>query len=112
MAVDLGESRAVAASHYSMRRGYNWMDAAPRNWELQGAGSMAGPWVTLKRHEDDQSLREEYYAEAHWVIDGGGGQFFRCFRIVMHGPNAATTDPGRTNMLECCGFELYGMLRE
>ena len=72
---------------------------------------MAGPWVTLRRHDHDRSLSTHEFGSASWSVDpnlwSAGGRSFRCFRILQHGRNAE----GHYE-LQCGGIELYGALRQ
>ena len=114
MAVDLGPQWRLVADHYALRNegwgGITSTTVALRNWELQVAIPMEGPWVTLRRHGDDESLAVRPYAEAAWSIESGIHRAFRCFRIGQHRSN--TTDSCRTcnlaDTLACGGIELYG----
>ena len=110
MAFDLGPSRRFAVDHYALRNdGYG--RSALRSWKLQGADKMAGPWVTLRRHDHDRSLSTHEFGSASWSVDpnlwSAGGRSFRCFRILQHGRNAE----GHYE-LQCGGIELYGALRQ
>jgi hypothetical protein len=57
--VDLGESWRLSVDHYCLRSDGNRGSHKPRNWELQGASSPAGPWTTLRRHDNDAALGDE-----------------------------------------------------
>ena len=83
MAVDLGARRRLAVDHYALRNDNNGEYYALRNWELQGATSMEGPWTTLRAHADDTALRTAAHAEASWAVDND--RAFRCFRVEQTG---------------------------
>ena len=108
MAVDLKAGRRLIVNHYALRncRGANTSKWTLRNWELQGADSLDGPWTTLRRHDDDQTIGQEAKSfAAAWAVEAA--QPFQVFRIHQHGQNAADGDG-----LACAGIELYGTLIE
>lgn len=104
MAVDLGPGRSIALEHYALRNDGCGEDAL-RSWELHGAQSLTGPWITLRVHAEDRSLATEPYAEAIWRIDCDTA--FRCFRILQRSVLGGDTDYA----IACAGIELYGWLR-
>ena len=108
MAVDLKAGRRLIVNHYALRncRGANTSKWTLRNWELQGADRLDGPWTTLRRHDDDQTIGQEAKSfAAAWAVEAA--QPFQVFRIHQHGQNAADGDG-----LACAGIELYGTLIE
>ena len=72
MRLDIGEHRSLAVDNYCLRNdGDAWHDfPALRNWELQGADAVEGPWETLRRHENDASLAKKMHAAALWPVGG------------------------------------------
>ena len=111
LAVDLGDSRRLAVAHYSLRSDHQG-GYAPRNWELQGAGSADGPWTTLRRHANDDSLAPTEYSMADWPVEGQAAPW-RHFRIFQTGVNSRGNNGGSCpRELNCGGIELYGTLVE
>ena len=109
LTVDLGDSRRLAVAHYSLRSDHQG-GYAPRNWELQGAGSADGPWTTLRRHANDDSLAPTEYSMADWPVEGQAAPW-RHFRIFQTGVNSRGNN-GCNRELNCGGIELYGTLVE
>jgi len=71
-------------------------------------------WVTLKEHEDDQTLSEDPNSTATWDVEIPGSIAsdlnslgFRYFRILQTDLNSSGN-----NCLFCCGLEFYGLLFE
>ena len=100
MSVDLGEGQNLRCNHYAMRIVDS--STAPRNWELQGSTD-DDSWVTLRKHNNDDSLKSRKYAVAEWSVEPSGP--YRYFRIRQHGESSASN-----NHLNCAGIELYGAL--
>jgi len=99
VAVDLGSSRKLIPSHYTLRHGGHASESPLRNWELQGSID-GNTWETLRVHVDDQSLKGEY-GTASWSVESEKAfQHFRIFDI--------TAVPVQ---LSIGGFELYGSLQ-
>ena len=105
MRVDLGATRSLAVSHYALRTSNKNYPFSLRHGELQGANAAAGPWTTLRRHDNDASIETKPGCVAAWAVEGAAP--FRFFRVHQHGPNA-----NNTNYLVCAGIELYGVLTE
>ena len=107
MSVDLGEGRAVVPTHYCLRNSNGIY--ALRNWTLQGKTAEPGAdWVQIRRHDNDETLATQNYSVGAWPIEGEA-RAFRHFRIRQHG-RSAYSDTDKT--LACCGFEVYGKLKE
>ena len=108
MLLDMGASRSVNVAHYCLRHDASegMADGQIRNWELQGSKAEAGPWVTLRRHENDTGLEHGcVYAVGGWKVQPATDGPFRFIRLFQHGVNA---DANRS--LHCAGLELYGDL--
>jgi len=111
MMVDLGEGRLLVPSFYSLRHGRDCKLFCLRNWELQGCidpDTRQDKWVTLREHTNDTSLNEAF-ATCSWEVTPDPQhqqQAFRCFRIIMTGP-----DSQQKHYLHCSGIELYGVLK-
>lgn len=137
--VDFGPHRLMLVDKYTVRHGSSTVGNALRSWKLQAkAGATASSvkpittilsigaadtlnqsgdddqWVTLKEHEDDQSLAEEPNSTATWEVDmptSIGSDFnslgFRYFRLLQTDLNSSGN-----NCLFCCGVEFYGLLFE
>lgn len=99
--LDLGERRSLCVAHYCLRADSQG-EFAVRSWELQGSNCPDGPWVTLRRHDDDETLPARKFAIAAWSVERTP-QHFRFFRIHQHGKNAQGSD-----YLKIAGLELYG----
>ena len=63
-------------------------------------------WVTLKSHDDDQSIAAKGFS-THTFPVGWQALYFRHFRLIQTGP---TSDGGFT--MAVGGFEVYGSLRD
>ena len=105
VSVDLGESWRLSVDHYCLRSDGNRGSHKPRNWELQGASSPAGPWTTLRRHDNDAALGDGACSVAAWSVLAHDNVAFRCFRVFQHGRCSSGTDN-----LVCAGIEMYGTL--
>lgn len=88
--------------HYCLRHSNN-RDYALRNWELQGGHSSDGPWSTLRRHENDQTLTGARGQIGDWSVQTE--EFFSAFRIITTGVNQSNF-----HYLDCNGIELFGQL--
>ena len=111
MSVDLGAGRSVVPTRYCLKNDRLGCFFALRHWTLQGRVEADGAWEDLRRHGNDTALTAAMYFVAAWPVEGAT-KSYRFFRILQHGPNAY---PGCRRMhysLVCCGFELYGVLRE
>ena len=108
MSVDLGAERTVVPTHYCLRHDQNGKHYALRNWTLEGRAADAGAedWQEIRRHDNDETLALQNYAVGAWPVDAGG-RAFRHLRIRQHGKNA---EGMYTDVLACCGFEVYGRL--
>lgn len=110
MSVDLGPRRALAVTHYALRADMNGAyGSLPRSWELQGSvlpsDSAMAEWVTLRRHDGDESLDAQNWAVAAWAVTRNNDPF-RSFRVLQHACGAGG------NKLHCGGMELWGQLRD
>jgi len=133
--LDLGQSRSVAPTAYTLRHGMNFKADSLRTWELQG--STGDNWVCLRRHTNDTALNGRYSVNT-WIITLNSNPLqhsnsnpnpnsnitnsnnntqqqqqqqqqtaFRYFRILQTGRNS-----NNRNFLVLCGFEIYGELFE
>lgn len=100
MAVDLGEGRVLAPSHYCLRS-HCHTNHKLRTWELQGSDDGEN-WTVLRRHDNDRALGNEANSTASWPLDTAG-QEFRHFRIQQKNENSTGQ-----HFLTCGGIELYG----
>lgn len=139
--IDFGPQRLMLVDRYTIRHGSSTTGNALRSWKLQGKVDSSGPvtpkkssifasdnnatsdnnsssdtseWVTLKEHEDDQSLSENPNSTATWDVEIPGSVSsdlstlgFRYFRILQTDLNSSSN-----NCLFCCGLEFYGLLFE
>ena len=106
--VDLGKTRRLALTHYTLRHGGNYKGDMLRNWDLQGSNDKQG-WVTLSRHTADHSLND-VYAVCSWPVPNRfdtdkNPPKYRFFRIIQTGHNSS-----HHNFLSLSGIEFYGEL--
>ena len=102
IAVDLGEKRRVAVTHYALRT-YS-SSHQPKNWELQGAATADGPWTPLSRHDQDTTFTGSGSHEVGaWPVHDAAPH--RVFRIYQHGQNNSSS-----SHLYTAGIELWGEL--
>lgn len=94
--------RSLTCNHYSLRHDAS-NEGFLRSWELRGSED-GESWTTLRSHSDDSTIVKAYQY-ASWPVYTK--QSFRIFRIVLTGPNAATT-----SRLSLSWFELYGHLED
>jgi hypothetical protein len=100
--VQLTLERALVLRHYALRHGWRSGWWRLRNWQLLGSSDGQG-WEVLKTHTDDRSLPDQGFGVAHWPVPGVT-KAYRCFRILMTGPNSYPTFE-----LCCAGFNLFGV---
>jgi len=117
--LDLGPSKVMYVTHYTIRYASSGKYACPRNWKLQGSNvfsSSSDPnditWFTIKTHTNDTSITSEHQRYT-WNISVG--QAFRYFRIIQTGKNnfsakSSQKEDDWSNVLVISGFELYGTL--
>ena len=104
IAVDLGATRSLVVEHYALRHSKGNANEL-RNWELQGAPAPDGPWTTLRRHDNDHTIKNGSPNAAAWPVEGAAA--FRAFRIHNHGKDNSGSD-----YLMCSGIEFWGVLTE
>ncbi|KAH3763437.1 E3 ubiquitin-protein ligase Ufd4 [Pelomyxa schiedti] len=104
--LDLGPSRSVLLSKYTLRHGMKFKADSLRTWDLQGSKD-GKQWVLLMRHAGDCSLNEGYATHTWAVVGMGTLQTYRYFRILQTSYNSS-----RHNFLVLSGIELYGELYE
>ena len=109
MAVDLGSTRQFSPTWYCLRNGDDVGYSALRNWVLQ-ASQDGHDWVSIKAHNDDDSLAERKFSEAAWAVEAQPDKAWRHFRILQTGPSSGGSHGDRA--LFCSGIELYGELRK
>eukprot|EP01043_Picozoa_sp_COSAG02_P056480 COSAG02_NODE_6701_length_3413_cov_30.264937_2_plen_572_part_00 len=103
MAVDLGPDYRLSIAHYALRNSASGTYAL-RNWKLQGALNMAGPWTTLRHHKNDKTLvHGAKHFEAAWPIEDAKIKPFRCFRVLQTGPNSGADCDAVGPMVEGLG---------
>jgi len=102
--IDLGPTRAVVPTHYTIRHGANYKADSLRTWDLRGSNDGVN-WKLLKRHINDDSLNSNF-ATCSFPVQSVT-QAYRHFRILQTGHNSSNH-----NFLVLSGFELYGTLYE
>ena len=80
-------------------------------WCLQAATDESQEWVTLKRHDNDTSIRDNG-GVGHWSIDLEEPRGFNKFRVVTEAVTSAGGGGGGGGQAVCIlqGLELYGTL--
>jgi hypothetical protein len=108
MSVDMGPRRTLAVAHYmyALRAGMNGTyGSLPRSWELQGSvlpsDSAMAEWVTLWRHDGDESQESQHWAVAAWPVTRNIG-LFRNFRVIQHARGAGTAEDGAVGTAARC----------
>lgn len=100
--IDLGPTRSLRVTHYSLRHGSNSKKDLIRNWVLK-ASIDGKEYDTLKRHKDDESLTTPF-GSMTWSIQGCKKRY-RYFKIIQTGHNSS-----KNNFLSLSGIELFGEL--
>ncbi|PRP84610.1 hypothetical protein PROFUN_09283 [Planoprotostelium fungivorum] len=100
--VDLGASRSLLPTYYTLRHGGSSRQDCLRNWVLQASDDMIR-WHVLLRHRDEKVL-DSNYATYSWPISSATKPF-RYFRILQTGHNSSNH-----NFLSLSGIEFYGEL--
>ena len=107
MSVDLGSSWHLRLEHYCLRHS-GAAGGALRNWLLQARNTNDQEWITLKRHDQDESLCEATpFGVSIWAVSPlrHGLATFSKFRIYQIGLNSEGL-----KVLSCAGIELFGDL--
>jgi E3 ubiquitin-protein ligase HECTD1 len=100
--VDLGSTRSLLLTHYTLRHGGNSKKDSLRNWVLQASDDGIN-WKVLSRHRDEKDL-DSNFATCSWPVMSSSVPF-RFFRILQTGHNSSNH-----NFLSLSGIELYGEL--
>nr|XP_020429188.1 hypothetical protein PPL_09812 [Heterostelium album PN500]EFA77059.1 hypothetical protein PPL_09812 [Heterostelium album PN500] len=104
IAINLGSSRTLVPTFYTLRHGGNSKADCLRNWTLQGSMDSKN-WTILSRHSNDSSLNGNY---STWTCPiENCTQAYRHFRILQTGRNSTNH-----NFLSLSGIEFYGDLYE
>ena len=108
LVVDFGPERALRPSYYAIKHGASGIGNAIRNWVLEAQVDEFSPWVTLRAHENDTSMREEPQSVAGYELnnDKARSSFFRVFRLKQTGKNS-----GGNDCLFIGGIEFYGIMK-
>ncbi|KAK8798820.1 hypothetical protein WA158_007904 [Blastocystis sp. Blastoise] len=86
-------------------------------WILQGSNSPDGPWVTLRRHDQDDTFFNDVSSEndrnlsflGHcWPIDVPQNMYFSYFKLSNLYIHMSTSKP---NAFYISGFELFGSIQ-
>lgn len=97
--IDFGENRAILPTHYTLRHGENFRSDFLRTWDFQGSKD-GREWTLLRRHTNDQSLREPSQV-CTWSIETEHA--FQKFRVLQTGHSS-----NNRNFLVLSGIELHG----
>lgn len=100
--IDLGPTRSLRITQYSLRHGTNSKKDLIRNWVLK-ASIDGKEYDTLRRHKDDESLTTPFGSKT-WSIQGCKKRY-RYFKIIQTGHNSS-----KNNFLSISGIELFGEL--
>ena len=104
--VDLGPSRKLLLTHYTLRHGGDSVQDFLRNWALQASDDNgASGWTILQRQRDNSNLHFQF-ASHTWTVTTCSKPY-RYFRILQTGRSASNR-----NFLSISGMELYGELYE
>lgn len=113
-AVDLGSTRTLVVTDYSMQNGSSGdFTNAPKNWKLQGstsvatndvAGVTAATWVDIDTRTNDTSIGQSSGAWGHFTL-GSTPAAYRWFRVLATGVNQAGL-----NYLQIGEIQFYGVL--
>lgn len=108
LVVDFGPERQLRPSYYCLKHGASGLGNAIRNWVLEGKVSEDSPWVELRNHKNDTTMREEPGQVAGFELSSEvcRSKFFRIFRITQTGKNS-----GGNDCLFIGGIEFYGIMK-
>ena len=108
LVVDFGPERALRPSYYALKHGASGIGNAVRNWVLEAQVDEFSPWVTLRTHENDTSMRQEPQSVAGYELnnDKARAGFYRVFRLKQTGKNS-----GGNDCLFIGGIEFYGIMK-
>jgi len=102
--VDLGSTRTLLLTAYTLRHGGNSKQDCLRNWVMQCSDDGI-TWLVLSRHRDEEVLNSNF-ATYTWTIYSCTKPF-RYFRLLQTGHNSSNH-----NFLSLSGVEFYGELYE
>lgn len=108
LVVDFGPERSLRPSYYCLKHGASGIGNAVRNWTLEGKVDEESPWVELRRHTNDTTMREEPQSVAGYELSAETcrNNFFRIFRITQTGKNS-----GGNDCLFIAGIDFYGIMK-
>ena len=108
LVVDFGPERSLRPSYYCLKHGASGIGNAIRNWTLEGKVDEDSPWVELRRHTNDTTMREEPQSVAGYELSAEScrSNFFRIFRITQSGKNS-----GGNDCLFIAGIDFYGIMK-
>jgi len=90
---------------YTIRQRNDYDGWAMRNWTLYGMDE-EDQWVTIKVHENDDSIKDQRSSLASWDINYD--QYFKGFKIYQHGPHSGNSE----EYFNLSNIEFYGNLLE
>jgi len=90
---------------YTIRQRSDYDGWAMRNWTLFGMDE-EDKWVTIKVHENDESLKNQRSSLASWDIEYD--QYFKGIKILQHGPHSGASE----DYFNLSNIEFYGTLLE
>ncbi len=90
LVVDFGPERSLRPSYYCLKHGASGIGNSVRNWILEGKVDENSPWVELRKHVNDTTMREEPQSVAGYELVGDvcRNNFYRIFRITQYGKNS------------------------
>jgi hypothetical protein len=106
--VDFGPTRSLRPSFYCLKHGASGIGNAIRHWVLEAKVDENSPWVELRRHTNDSTMREEPQSKAGYELTSEVCKktFYRIFRITQTGKNS-----GGNDCLFIGGLDFYGIIK-
>jgi len=108
LVVDFGPERKLRPSFYCLKHGASGIGNSIRNWTLEGKVEEESPWVELRKHVNDTTMREEPQSVAGYELSSEvcRNNFFRIFRVTQHGKNS-----GGNDCLFIGAIDFYGIMK-
>lgn len=108
LVVDFGPERKLRPSYYCLKHGASGIGNAIRNWTLEAKVEEDSPWIEIRKHVNDVTMREEPQSVAGYELtsDACKNNFFRIFRITQTGKNS-----GGNDCLFIGAIDFYGIMR-
>jgi hypothetical protein len=106
--IDFGPERSLRPSYYCLKHGASGIGNAIRNWTLEAKTDEYSPYVTLRTHSNDTTMREEPQSKAAYELNNEicKSNFYRIFRLTQTGKNS-----GGNDCLFVGGIDFYGVMK-